>query len=74
MAGYPRRGNLIPKALLRTLEPVPAAISSIVGLPEIPLTELSEPPRFDSIWTLLEITLILIAFYIKYPAAELRGI
>jgi len=35
-----------------------------VGLLEAsPLTELSEPLRFNSLWTLSEITIILVAFY-----------
>lgn|GEM_PF-2360818 len=64
MAGYPKSGNLIPKALLRTFEPVAAAISSRAGLLETsPLTELSEPLRFNPFWTLLEIVITLIAFY-----------
>jgi hypothetical protein len=69
MAGYPKSGNLIPKALLRTLEPVAAAISSRVGLLETsPLTELSEPLRFNPLWTLSEITIILIALYRRFQA------
>ncbi len=64
MAGYPKSGNLIPKALLRTFEPVAAAIRNRVGLLEAsPLTELSEPLRFNPFWTLLEIVITLIAFY-----------
>ena len=64
MAGYPKSGNLIPKALFKTFEPVAAAISSRVGLLEAsPLTELSELLRFNPFWTLLEIVIILIAFY-----------
>src|SRR4030042_6809026 len=67
MAGYPKSGNLIPKALLRTFEPVAAAISSRVGLLETsPLTELSEPLRFNPFWTLLEIVITLIAFYRRF--------
>ena len=64
MAGYPKSGNLIPKALFKTFEPVAAAIRNRVGLLEAsPLTELSEPLRFNSLWTLSEITIILVAFY-----------
>jgi hypothetical protein len=69
MAGYPKSGNLIPKALLRIFKPVAAAISSRVGLLEAsPLTELSEPLRFNPFWTLSEITIILIAFYRRFQA------
>ena len=64
MAGYPKRGNLIPKALFRTFDPVEAAISSRVGFPEAPtVTELSDPLRFNFFWTFLEIDIILIAFF-----------
>jgi len=63
MAGYPKSGNLIPKALLRAFEPVEAAINSKVGFLETPvLTELSEPPRLSPFWTFLETDIILIAF------------
>jgi len=67
MAGYPKSGNFIPKALLRTFEPVAAAIRNRVGLLEIsPLAELSEPLRFNPLWTLSEIVITLIAFYRRF--------
>jgi hypothetical protein len=67
MAGYPKSGNLIPKALLRTFEPVAAAMSRMVGLLETsPLAEQSEPPRFNPFWTLLKIDIILIAYYMSF--------
>ena len=67
MAGYPKSGNFIPKALLRTFEPVPAAIRSRVGLLKTsPLTEQSEPPRFNLFLTLLKMDIILIAFYMSF--------
>jgi len=67
MAGYPKSGNFIPKALLRTFEPVAAAIRNRVGLLETsPLAELSEPLRFNPFWTLSEIVITLIAFYRRF--------
>jgi hypothetical protein len=36
IAGYPRSGNLMPKAELRAFEPVAADIRKMLGLLELP--------------------------------------
>jgi hypothetical protein len=54
MAGYPRSGNLTPKALLRAFDPVAADINKSVGLFGSPaLARFFDTPFFDPFWILL---------------------
>jgi hypothetical protein len=72
MAGYPKSGNLIPKALLRAFDPVEAAISRRVGFLETSfLAEGSEPSWFNPFWTFSEIDIIL--FFRKWVSSKGGG-
>jgi hypothetical protein len=52
IAGYPRSGNLMPKAELRACEPVAADIRKMLGFLEFPfLARLSDMTSFNPIGT-----------------------